>query len=93
MIKDRVVAQDSSRHAALFEARVAELFKRLPMLSGFHVTAELDVIEVSVHTWPDWVPVAQLRDEIRAALEDLLFDDAEQAVELLQGRTFARALH
>ncbi len=86
MINDRVVAQVSTKHAELFLARIANLFERLPMLSGFHVTVELDVVEVSVHTWPGWVPARELEDEIRAALEDLMAD-------LLQGRTFARAFH
>src|SRR5260221_14281346 len=63
------------------------------MLSGFYVTVELDVVEVSVHTWPGWVPARQLEDEIRAALEELMADGAEQTAELLQGRTFARVVH
>ncbi len=50
MVDDRVVAQDSARHAAFFRARVAELFERLPMLCGFH----------AVHTWPGWVPGREL---------------------------------
>jgi hypothetical protein len=93
MIHDRVVAHGSPKHAELFLVRIAELFERLPMLSGFHVTLELDVVEVSVHTWPGWVPARELEDEIRAALEDLMADGAEQMAELLQGRTFARAFH
>ncbi len=93
MINDRVVAQVSTKHAELFLARIANLFERLPMLSGFHVTVELDVVEVSVHTWPGWVPARELEDEIRAALEDLMADGAEQTAELLQGRTFARVFH
>jgi hypothetical protein len=93
MIDDRVAAPDSSRRVAQFEARIAELFDRLPMLSGFYVTPELDVIELSVHSWPGWVPGREVQDEIREALEDLVFDDGEQAAELLQGRTFARAFH
>jgi hypothetical protein len=63
------------------------------MLSGFHVTLELDVVEVSVHTWPGWVPARELEDEIRAALEDLVSEGNEQAAGLLRGRTFARAFH
>ena len=92
MINDRVAAPDSTRRAAQFEARVAELFERLPMLCGFYVTPELEVTELSVHTWPGWVPGRQLHDEIRDALEDLVFDDTEHTADLLRGRTFARAL-
>jgi len=90
---DRIVAEGSTGRAEQLQARVAELFERLPMLCGFYVTPELDVIELSVHTWPGWVPGRQLHDEIRDALEDLVFDDSEQTAELLQGRTFARAFH
>jgi len=93
MVDDRVVAADSTERAALFEARVAELFERLPMLSGFHVTRELEVIELVVHSWPGWVPGHQMHDQIRDALEDLVSDGTEETAELLQGRTFARALH
>ena len=93
MMDDRIVAQDSTGRAAQFEARVAELFERLPMLSGFHVTSQLDVIELSVSTWPGWVPERQLQDEIRDALEDLVFDGTDETADLLRGRTFARAFH
>ncbi len=91
MVDDRVTAQDSFRHAALFQSRVAELFERLPMLAGFHVTPEL-AVEVTVQ--PGWVATRDMADEIRAALEDLIADaGAEETAELLRGRTFARALH
>jgi hypothetical protein len=93
MINDRVVAQGSAKHAELFLARISELFERLPMLCGFHVTAGLEVVEVSVHTWPGWVPASELSDEIRAALEDLVSDGNEQTAGLLRGRTFARVFH
>jgi hypothetical protein len=93
MIHDRATAQDSSGHAALLQSRVAELFERLPMLSGFYVSADLEVLEIEVHSWPGWTPAPELTDEIRAAFEDLIADDPEGTAEFLRGRTFARALH
>ena len=92
MVDDRVVAQDPARHAAFFRARVAELFERLPMLCGFHVNDDLEVLQIAVHTWPGWVPGRELPEQISAALGDLIADGAEQAAELLRGRTFARTV-
>jgi len=93
MVNDRMVAQGSARHAALFIAHIAQLFERLPMLYGFHVTAELDVVEVAVEPWAAWLPPHELSDEIRAALDDLIFDGTEQTAALMRGRTFARTFH
>ena len=70
-----------------------QLFERLPMLYGFHVTAELDVVEVAVEPWAAWLPPHELSDEIRAALDDLIFDGTEQTAALMRGRTFARTFH
>jgi len=93
MVDDRVVAQDSAKHAALFEARVGELFERLPMLCGFYVSDDLEVLQIAVHSWPGWVPGRELTEQIRAALEDLIVEGAEETIGLLRGRTIARALH
>jgi hypothetical protein len=91
MVDDRFTAQDSSRQAGIFRSRLAGLFERLPMLAGFHVTAEL-AVELTVQ--PGWVATPEMADEIRAALEDLISDaGAEETAELLRGRTFARAFH
>lgn len=92
MVEDRIVAETYSERVALFRARIAVLFERLPMLCGFHVTEDLSVVEVAVHGWPGWVPPRELNGEICAALEDLL-DCTEDNVELLRGGTFARVVH
>ena len=93
MIDNRVSTQDLSRREALFSSEIAKLFARLPMLSGFHVSDDLEVLQIAVHTWPGGVPDREVAEEIRASLEELIADDAEGAAELLRGRTFARALH
>jgi hypothetical protein len=87
--------------------RMAALFGRLPSLIGFTVqdsatlTAdrepapvddELSLADVSVHTWPGFVPSPQLRAEIAAAILDVL-EEHPGAREFLRGYTFARAFH
>jgi hypothetical protein len=93
MVNDHVVAEAYSERIALFRARVAVVFERLPMLCGFHVTEDLSVVEVAVHGWPGCGPTGELNGEICAALEDLVVDRAKDTVDLLRGRTFARAVH
>lgn len=92
MVDDRVSTQDVARQLAL-HSRVTELFRRLPMLSGFYVGPDLNVMELAVFTWPGWVLGPELADEIRDALEELIFDDTHSTADMLRGRTFARAIH
>ena len=79
------------RVEALIDGRIAALFGRLPMLCGFALEADLQLAEVSVHSWPGYVAGEDLYGEIVTALADLV-DERPDAVELLRGRTFARAL-
>jgi hypothetical protein len=79
--------------AKLFQERLAALFERLPMLSGFHVSHELRVVEIATQVSPEWVGPQKMVEEIRAALEELVIGDPEGTAELLRGRTFARAFH
>jgi hypothetical protein len=78
-------------HQAI-ESHLAELFRRLPMLSGFALRDDLEVTDVAVYTWPGYVPGEQLYQELMDTLVDLAEEDPA-AVELLRGRTFARAVH
>ena len=39
---------------AILARHVHELFKRLPMLSGFLLRPDLEVAELSVFTWPGY---------------------------------------
>ena len=93
MLDDRIVAERSYDRVAQFRARVAVLFERLPMLCGFHVTTDLTVVEIAVDSWPGCAPTGELVREICAALEDLIAERADDTVDLLRGRTFARAVH
>jgi hypothetical protein len=87
--------------------RIAALFARLPMLSGFSVqdrttlTAEreaapldieLSIADVSVHTWPGFGSTEGVPAQIATALLDLL-DEHPAARGLLRGYTFARVFH
>lgn len=93
MIDDRMAVQERSERIALFRARVAVLFERLPMLCGFHVTEDLSVVEVAVDGSPGWAPPGDLHGVLCVLLEDLIEDYADDTVDLLRGRTFARAVH
>ena len=93
MIDDRMAVQERSERVAVFRARVAVLFERLPMVCGFHVTEDLSVVEVAVHSWPGLAPPGDLDGVLCVLLEDLMEDYADDTVDLLRGRTFARAVH
>ena len=89
--QDRQQQIRRERVEALIDGRIAALFGRLPMLCGFALEADLQLAEVSVHSWPAYVAGEDLYGEIVTALADLV-DERPDAVELLRGRTFARAL-
>jgi hypothetical protein len=89
----RIVVQTRCERLAVFHARIAVLFKRLPMLCGFHVTQDLGITQVTVDAWLGGAPEEESGRELCAALEDLIDDSGDDGVEFLRGRTFARALH
>ena len=89
--QDRQQQVRRDRVEAMIDGCIAALFRRLPMLCGFALEAELQPAEVSVHSWPGCVAGEDLYNEIVNALVDLV-DERPDAVELLRGRTFARAL-
>jgi hypothetical protein len=63
------------------------------MLSGFHVTQDLSLVEVTICGSCGAATPSELVDEIRSALEELVVDLSDDAVELLRGKTFARAMN
>jgi hypothetical protein len=69
-----------------------ELFQRLPMLSGFWLGHDLEVAELSICTWPGYAAGRDLYEEVMQSLIDLA-EERPDAVELMRGRTFARAVH
>jgi len=81
------------QHAEAIVARhVRQLFQRLPMLSGFWLHPALKVAELTVFTWPGYTAGRDLYEEVMQSLVDLAEEDSE-AVQLMRGRTFARAVH
>ena len=76
---------------AIVARHVRELFKRLPMLSGFWLRSNLDA-DVSVFTWPAAAPSRRLYEEVMQSLVNLA-EESPEALQLMRGRTFARALH
>ena len=53
---------------AVVARHVHELFKRLPMLSGFWLRLDLKVAELSVFTWPGYTAGADLHEAVRQSL-------------------------
>ena len=81
------------QHTEAFVAQhVNELFQRLPMLSGFWLRHDLEVAELSIFTWPGYTPGPELYEEVMQSLVDLA-EERPEAVPLIRGRTFARAVH
>lgn len=83
--------QRSEAEAAL-EKHVAELFRRMPMLCGFSMRENLEIDDVAVFTWPGHTVGAELYKDLIQTLADLA-EERPDAVKLLRGRTFARAIH
>jgi hypothetical protein len=77
---------------AIVARHVHELFKRLPMLSGFWLRPDLNVAELSVFTWPGYSAGQDLYEEVVQSLIELA-EARPGALQLMRGRTFARAVH
>jgi hypothetical protein len=76
---------------AIVARHVRELFKRLPTLSGFWLRPDLEA-DVSVFTWPGCRAERGLYEEVMRSLVALA-EERPEAVQLMCGRTFARAFH
>jgi hypothetical protein len=81
------------QHAeAIVEKHFHALFRRMPMLCGFSMRHDLEVTDVAVYTWPGYTAGEELYEDLMQALADLA-EERPDTVELLRGRTFARAIH
>ena len=81
------------QHAEAIVARHMDaLFQRLPMLSGFWLGPDLEVAEMSVSTWPGYIAGQDLYEEVVQSLVELT-EECPEALHLMSGRTFARAVH
>jgi len=88
----RLSEERRQRAQATVEKHLLALFERMPMLCGFSVRHDLELSEVSVFTWPGYSAGSELYEDLVQALADLA-EERPDAIELLRGRTFARALH
>ena len=77
---------------AIVARHVRELFKRLPMLSGFWLRPDLDVPRSRSSLGRAAAPAGDLYEEVMQSLVDLA-EEHPEALQLMRGRTFARALH
>jgi hypothetical protein len=80
------------RSQAVVETHIAAIFRRMPMLSGFSLRHDLEVTDIATFTWPGYAAGEELYEDLAQALADLA-EERPDAVEMLRGRTFARALH
>ena len=87
------LSEASRQHTEAIVARhVHQLFQRLPMLSGFRLRPDLEVVDLSVFTWPGYTVGQDLYEEVTQSLIELA-EERPEAVQLMGGRTFARAVH
>ena len=77
---------------AFIEMHIAAIFESMPMLSGFSLRHDLEVTDIAVWTWPGCTASQELYQDLLQALADLA-EERPDAVDVLRGRTFARAFH
>jgi hypothetical protein len=80
------------RTEAIVARHMQELFQRLPVLLGFCLRPDLQVTELSVCSWPGCGAGMNLYEEVMESLAGLA-EERPEAVQLMRGRTFARAVH
>ena len=83
---------ERKRTEELVEGHLAALFGRLPMLCGFALRHDLELTEVTVHTWPGYTAGEDLYQDLMQGLADLAEERPDAAL-LMRGRTFARMVH
>jgi hypothetical protein len=90
--EERLSEAHRQRTEAILARHMSELFQRLPMLTGFALSANLEVVELSVFAWPAIPPAGNLYEQLMDSLVDLA-EERPETVQLMCGRTFARAMH
>lgn len=90
---EQSLSEARRQHTEEIVARhVQQLFIHLPMLCGFWLQPDLEVAELSVFTWPGYTPGRDLYEHVMQSLVDLA-EERPEALQLMRGRTFARAVH
>jgi hypothetical protein len=92
-LSEQRLSQARRQHTeAIVAQHVRQLFQRLPRLSGFWLRSDLKVAELSVFPWPSYITDRHLYEEVTQSLVDLA-EELPEAVQLMRGRTFVRAVH
>ena len=92
-LSEHGLSEARRQHTEAIVARhLSGLFRRLPMLTGFWLRPDLEVAELSVFTWPGYTAGRDLYQEVMQSLAELV-EERPEAVQLMRGRTFARAVH
>ena len=107
-LQSRTQETERDGMAVAIATGIANLFMRLPMLSGFSVQdratltrdrnmasldADLCVADVSLHVWPALQATPAVCEEIVQTMRDLLDEHPDARQLLLCGCTFARTFH
>jgi hypothetical protein len=90
--EQQCVEHEGKAAEEIVESHLAALFGRLPTLCGFALRQDLEVTEVTVHSWPGYVAGEDLYEDLLQGLADLA-DERPDAALLMRGRTFARMVH
>ena len=77
---------------AIVARHMHALFQRVPMLCGFWLRPDMEVTELEVFPWAGYNAGPCLYDEVMQSLVDMA-EESPEAVGLMRGRTFARAVH
>ena len=76
---------------AIVTRHMRDLFRRVPMLAGFWLCPDLEA-EPSVSICTGCGAGEAVNEEVMRSLV-ALFEERPEAVQLMRGRTFARAIH
>jgi hypothetical protein len=90
--EQRPNAARRQRTEAIVTQHMDELFQRLPVLLGFWLRPDLQVAELSVCSWPGCGAGMNLYEEVMKSLAELA-EESPETVQVMRGRTFARAVH
>jgi len=90
--EQRISEPRRQRLQAIVARHVQQVFQRLPMLSGFWLRPPPEMPELSVCTLRDDTDGHDVYEAVLHSLIDLA-EERPEAVQLMRGRTFARAFH
>ena len=77
---------------AIVARHIGALFERMPTLCGFSLRPDFQLADVAVCFWPGYTAGKELYEDLMQALLELA-EERPDALAILRGRTFARAIH